>query len=328
MRLHAKTSIMLATTITAVTLAGCSAPSTADTDRISIVASTNVYGAIASQIGGDRVEVTSIIDDPSQDPHSFEADARVQLALSKADIVIENGGGYDPFIGQLLGSLDAPDQIVINAVESSPLDLEPHTDESGGDESHDDHDEQAEEDHAGHDHGAFNEHVWYDFSTVGAVASDIRDALVKLDPRNAERYDGITARLQGDLDLLAQRAASLTPAEELGVAATEPVALYLLEAVGLHNVTPPAFTQAIEAGTEVSAATLNETLGLFPSGVASILVYNDQTTSPETEALKDAAADAGAPIVAVTELLPAGDDYVNWMNDLLDELEGAIRAAR
>jgi zinc/manganese transport system substrate-binding protein len=332
MRLRTKTSIILATALAAVTLVGCSSPqSTADDGVISIVTSTNVYGEIASQVGGDLVEVTSIIDDPSQDPHSFEADARVQLALSKADIVIENGGGYDAFVDQLLGSLDAPDQIVISAVELSPLDLDPE--ESGEDESHDEHaeeehDDHAGHDHAGHDHGAFNEHVWYDFSTVAAVASGIRDALVKLDPDNAESYDTNTARLQGDLDLLTQRAASLSPAEELGVAVTEPVALYLLEAAGLHNETPAAFTQAIEGGSEVSAATLDETLSLFSSGVASILIYNDQTTSPETEALKNAAAEAGAPIVAVTELIPAGDDYVSWMNDLLDELEGAIQATR
>ena len=320
MRLRTKTSIILATALAAATLVGCSSPqSTADDGTISIVASTNVYGDIAAQVGGNLVEVTSIIEDPSQDPHSFEADARVQLALSKADIVVHNGGGYDQFVEQLLASVDAP-QHVISAVEVSPLDLDDH--------AHDDNAEEEHDDHADHDHGAFNEHVWYDFSTVAAVASSIRDALTNLDPGNAERYDTNTARLQGDLDLLTQRAESLSPAEELGVAVTEPVALYLLEAVGLHNETPDAFTQAIEGGTEVSAATLNETLSLFSSGAASILVYNDQTTSPETEALKNAAADAGAPIVAVTELLPTGDDYVNWMNDLLDELEGAIQAKR
>jgi zinc/manganese transport system substrate-binding protein len=340
MRLRTKTSIILATALAAVTLVGCSSPqSAADDGTITIVASTNVYGDIAAQVGGDLVEITSIIDDPSQDPHSFEADARVQLDLSKADIVVHNGGGYDPFVEQLLASLDVPQQVVVSAVEVSPLDLEgddhahddhahdEHAEEGHAEDEHADHDH-ADDEHAGHDHGAFNEHVWYDFSTVAAVASSIRDALVKLDPDNAEGYDANTAHLQGDLDLLTQRAASLSPADELGVAVTEPVALYLLEAIGLHNETPDAFTQAIEGGTEVSAAALNETLSLFSSGVASILVYNDQTTSPETEALKNAAADAGAPIVAVTELLPAGDDYVNWMNDLLDELEGAIQAVR
>src|SRR5690554_5933761 len=110
MRLRTKTSIIVAAALT-VALAGC-APQAAPADdgTISIVASTNVYGDLAQSVGGEHIEVTSIIDDPSQDPHSFEADARVQLALSKADIVIANGGGYDPFVEQLLDGLDAPGQ--------------------------------------------------------------------------------------------------------------------------------------------------------------------------------------------------------------------------
>src|SRR5690554_2139269 len=137
MRPRTKPSITLVTALAAATLVGCSpSQSTADDGVISIVASTNVYGEIASQIGGDLVEVTSIIDDPSQDPHSFEADARVQLALSKADLVIENGGGYDAFVGQLLSSLD--DQpMTLSAVELSPLDLDP--------DSEHDHDHSANE---------------------------------------------------------------------------------------------------------------------------------------------------------------------------------------
>ena len=315
MRLRSKTGIVL-TAVTAAILAGCAPQSApADDGIISVVASTNVYGNIAELVGGDLIAVTSIIDDPSQDPHSFEADARVQLTLSNADIVIENGGGYDAFIDKLLSSLDDSDRIVLSAVELSPLDLE------------NDHDDHAEGEHAGHDQAAFNEHVWYDFPTVSAVASGIRDALVKLDPDNAQQYDENTARLQGDLDLLGQQASALRPASELGVAVTEPVALYLLEAVGLHNETPAAFSEAIEEGSEVSAAVLNETLRLFDEGEASVLVYNDQTTSPETDALKAAAEQAGAPIISVSELLPPGDDYVSWMRGILDELESAIAAA-
>src|SRR5690554_4959959 len=138
MRLRTKTPILLAAALT-VTLAGCAPQSgAADDGTISVVASTNVYGNIAESVGGDLIEVTSIIDDPSQDPHSFEADARVQLALSKADIVIENGGGYDPFVHKLLAGLDIPGQTVLSAVDLSPL--ENHAD--------DDH---AEGDHTGHD---------------------------------------------------------------------------------------------------------------------------------------------------------------------------------
>src|SRR5690554_2259725 len=310
MRPRTKPSIILVTALAAATLVGCSpSQSTADDGVISIVASTNVYGEIASQIGGNLVEVTSIIDDPSQDPHSFEADARVQLALSKADIVVQNGGGYDEFVEQLLDGVDVPEQVVISAVEVSPLGAE-------GDHSDDDH-----------DHGAFNEHVWYDFSTVAAVASSIRDALVALDPDNADGYDLNTAQLQGDLDLLGQRASAIGSQHDgTGVAITEPLPLYLLEQSGLHNRTPAAFSSAIEGGTEVSAAVLNEMFTLFRSHEVELLVYNDQTTSPETEALLAEAERAGIPVLPVTELLPQGDNYTQWMNGMLDDIEAALRA--
>jgi len=306
MRFRQKTGIALTALITAAVVTGCAPQAPAGDDgTISVVASTNVYGNIAELIGGGLIEVTSIIDDPSQDPHSFEADARVQLAFSRADLVIENGGGYDAFVGQLLSSLD--DQpMTLSAVELSPLDLDP-------DSEHD------------HDHSA-NEHVWYDFPTMAAVASGVSDALAKLDPEHEQQYEQNAATLVAELDALRERAHRLHPAGEVGVAVTEPVSLYLLEAIGLHNETPPAFSAAIEGGVEVSAATLDETLRLFERGAARILVYNDQTTSPETEALKAAAQKAGAPIVSVTELLPDGVDYVSWMNAVLDELESALAA--
>lgn len=334
MRVRTKTSIILSAALAAVTLTGCSPQAApADDGVISVVASTNVYGNLAELIGGDHIEVTSIISDPSQDPHSFEADARVQLALSKADIVIENGGGYDPFVDQLLGSLDVSQQTILSAVEVSPLELdaEEHADEDHADEHADDghaEDGHAEDGHEGHDHGAFNEHVWYHFPTVAAVVGELRDALVSLDQENSAQYESNAAALLGDLDALGQRASALhTAFEDTGVAITEPVSLYLLEAAGLHNVTPADFSDAIEEGSEVSAATLNEVLGLFSSNQAELLVYNDQTTSPETEALLAEAERAAVPVVPVTELLPEGTDYIGWMNANLDALESALSAA-
>ncbi|MEX1080088.1 MAG: zinc ABC transporter substrate-binding protein [Homoserinimonas sp.] len=324
MRLRTKISIALAAALTTTALAGCSPqPAPADDGTLSVVASTNVYGNIAELIGGDVIEVTSIIEDAAQDPHSYEADARVQLALSKADIVIENGGGYDPFVGQLLASLDVPDQLVLSAVELSPLDLEDdgHADDGHADDGH------AEDDHAGHDHGAFNEHVWYHFPTVAAVVNELRDALINLDQENSEQYEANAAALLDDLDALNQRASAIHSAhEDTGVAITEPVSLYLLEASGLHNLTPADFSEAIEEGSEISAAVLNEMLTLVATGQAEVLVYNDQTTSTETEALLAEAEDAGIPVVSVTELLPEGSDYSGWMNGILDSLESALDA--
>ena len=161
--------------VAALALTGCASAPAADdaSGTLSIVASTNVYGSIAEAVGGDLVDVTSLITSAAQDPHSFEASAQDQLALSKADLVIENGGGYDPFIDTLLsaGSNDAP---VVNASEASGLlegDEHEHDDASTGSASEAGHDH-GEED--GHDHiEGFNEHVWYSFHGVEHVAEEI-----------------------------------------------------------------------------------------------------------------------------------------------------------
>jgi len=284
---------------TALLLAGCgdgAAP--ADDGTISIVASTNVYADVASTIAGDGVEVSAIIDDPSADPHSFEADARVQLALSKADLVVVNGGGYDDWANTLLAGANNDDAVVLDAVEISGLDTEP-----------------AE--------GEFNEHVWYDFASVAKVADAIADELSELDADNAATYRDNADTFIAGLTELQERAAADTFAGT-GVAITEPVPLYLLEALGLENVTPEAFSEAIEEGTDVAPAVLLETTSLFADGTASLLVYNEQTTGAETEQVLSAAEEVGTPVVGVTETLPEGLDYLSWMSANLDALETAL----
>ena len=93
------------TAASALVLAGCAGgPAAGGEGGLSVVASTNVYGQVAEEIGGGLVEVTSIVSSESQDPHSFEPSARDQLTVSNADLVIENGGGYDAFIDALIDS--------------------------------------------------------------------------------------------------------------------------------------------------------------------------------------------------------------------------------
>ena len=266
-------------------LAGCAAPApTPDDGVIHIVASTNVYGDIAAAIGGDRVVVTSIVDDPAQDPHSVEGSARVQLELSRADIVIENGGGYDDWMDTMLAGLDHQ-PTVINVAEVSGYDTS----------------------------GDFNEHLWYDFPTMAALAEALTGQL-SIESDFGERL----AELQVRESDIADRAAGV------GVAITEPVPLYLLTACGLRNVTPSAFGEAIEEGSDVAPTDLRDTLALFDAGDAALLVYNEQTTSPETEKVKRAAIAAGVPVVPVWETLPPGLHYLDWMSQNLDAIEAAL----
>ena len=109
-----------------------------------------------------------------------------------------------------------------------------------------------------------------------------------------------------------------------GAAITEPVPLYLLESMGFENQTPEAFSEAIEEGTDVAPAVLNETVSLFDARAVSLLAYNDQTTSPETEEVRAAAENAGVAVVSLTETLPDGDSYISWMSANIDAIIDAV----
>ena len=161
---------------TVAALTGCSAGSAADDGKVRVVASTNVYGDIASTIAGDAVEVTALMSDPAQDPHSFEASAQSQLAVSKADILIENGGGYDDFMDTLRTGSKNTRATVLNVVDLSGKKA------AGGD---------------------LNEHVWYDFPTIQKLTTALAAALSKADPaqkatfaKNAEAFSAKLAALQ------------------------------------------------------------------------------------------------------------------------------------
>ena len=293
---------------TALALSGCAAASTdggatdepTNSSGVRVVASTNVYGDIAEQIGGERVSVTSIIDSPDKDPHEYEADARTQLALSKAQLVIENGGGYDDFVDTMLSAADNKIASVLNAADISGYEQEP-----------------AE--------GEFNEHMWYDFPTVQKLSDELVDQLSAIDPEGAETYEKNAETFDGQLAALEQQEQDIKASfDTTGAAITEPVPLYLLEASGLVNKTPDAFSEAIEEGTDVPADILTQTQELFSSKQVKVLVYNEQTAGAQTELVLAAATDAGVPVVPVTETLPEGTDYISWMTTNLNALQGAL----
>lgn len=284
-----------------LTLTGCSqveVASDAQSESISIVASTNVYGDIAATIAGERAEVTSIIKSPAQDPHSFEGNARIQLALSTADIVIQNGGGYDDWATTLLAGANNESAVVLTVSDISGYD-------------------QAE---------GFNEHVWYDLPTMERLVSQIASELSELEPDSASDFEANADAFISGLNALALRESALAEIVAGAAAAiTEPVPGYLLEAAGFVNVTPGEFSEAIEEGSDVPPKALEETLNLFRDGTAAILVYNEQTTGPATEQVLQAARDAGTPVVGVTETLPGGVHYLDWMAATLDALEAAMQ---
>lgn len=290
-------------------LTGCAAGTPAPDDgRIRVVTVTDVYGDIVQQIGGDRVRVTSIVTGTAVDPHEYEASTRDQLTIAEADLVIMNGGGLDDFMTRLVDAAGT-DATVITAVDASGL--------LGGDHA-------AADDH-GHLDG-FNEHVWYSIQGMEHVAEAIQAALLELDPAGAATIRaGATGLLDG-LAALDERAHSV--AAELGggdVIATEPVTGYLLADLGLTDVTPTAFLAAVEEGTGVGVALLDEILTLFGGHGIRLLAENVQSGGAEAAQVRAAAIAAGVPVVAFSETLPSGEDYLSWMTANVDAVAAALR---
>ncbi|WP_394253339.1 metal ABC transporter solute-binding protein, Zn/Mn family [Arthrobacter pityocampae] len=286
---------------------------------ITVVTATNVYGDIAAAVGGDDVEVTSIVSSLSQDPHSYEPTVQDKLAVSEAGLVIENGGGYDAFLGRLADETGV--ETVLNAVELSGL--EEHAGEEPAGEDHEGEEHAGE----GHEHGSFNEHVWYDLPAMATLATAIADELARLDEPNAHAYRQRAETFVEDLRPLQERLAALASENEgrdVEVAVTEPVPAYLLEAAGLEDVTPEAFTEAIEEESDVPVAALDEMKTLVEGGGLAFLAYNGQTEGAQTEAVRSVADEAGLPVVEFTETLPDGEDYVSWMAYNTDSIDAAL----
>ena len=320
--------------VAALALAGCaggSTPASSGDGRLQVVASTDVYGQIAEEIGGDAIDVTSIITSASQDPHSFEATAQDQLAVSRADLIIENGGGYDSFMESLVESSDSSAHVITAAEYSHDWpDNEGHSDE-GDDHDHAEESAHAEDDdsaneHAGHDHiEGFNEHVWYDPHTIEHVAEAIAGELSELAPDDSATFEANAAEFVGQIAALESSLAEIEASDGgAGVFVTEPVPVYLTTAAGLDNLTPEAFSEAVEEGQDVPPATLLESLDLIESGSVRVLIANSQTGGAETTQVIDAAEAKGIPVLEFSETLPEGQTYISWMQQNIEALSGAL----
>ena len=291
------TALLAAAVATAGLLSACgggTAASPPADGKVQVVASTNVYGSIISAIGGDKVNVYSIINRPDADPHSYEATPQDKLAMSKAAFGVENGGGYDDFFGQLASGVLANDKIV-NVASLSGLDT------SATD---------------------FNEHLWYSFPVMDTLADQLVARLSAADPSGATEFKDNATTFKTQVGELEGQLATLKKTHDgTPVAITEPVPLYMLTAAGLVNKTPEAYSSAIEEGNDVPATVLLQTTALFSNHDVKLLAYNTQTESAQTQSVLNAAQSAGIPVFDVTETLPADTSYLQWMTANVAKLQ-------
>jgi zinc/manganese transport system substrate-binding protein len=287
--------------VVSLTACGTTTPSS-DSGKIQVVASTNVWGSVIKAVGGDAVEVKALLDDPSADPHSYESKPADAALIKDAKLVVFNGGGYDDFFAKLITS-DATKKI-----EAFPL--------------RDNHAAQPKTDAAGHDE---NEHVWYDLHTVRAVAEAAANELGALAPAKKTQFESNTADFSAKLEELEKKVDGIGKGKK--VVATEPIAHYLLDETGAQDVTPEAFSKAIEEESDVPAAALAEINQLVEGKQVNVLVDNTQTENQVTKGLVEKARTAGVAVVPVTETLPEGvTDYLDWMSKQVDALSQALKA--
>jgi zinc/manganese transport system substrate-binding protein len=261
---------------------------------IKIVAAENFYGDIARQIGGAEVAVTSILTNPDQDPHEFEASPSTARTLADAAIVVYNGADYDPWAGKLLSASPSRSRKIIPVAELAR--------KNPGD----------------------NPHLWYDPDTVSALARALADALAALDPEHNAGYQSRLAMFEKSMSPLAGQIAELrrkyagTP-----VTATEPVFGYMADALGL-DMRNRRFQLATMNDTEPSAADIAAFEQDLRSRAVRVLIYNSQTSDALTRRMRAIAAQAGVPVVGVTETEPPGKDYQGWMRSQLDAIGRAL----
>lgn len=264
--------------------------------RLHVVAAENFWGNIANQLGAGHVQVTSIITDPTTDPHLYESTARDASVVSSASVVIVNGLGYDDFMTKLLSasSSNGRQVLTVAAILQAPE--------------------------------GSNQHLWYDLPRMDQVAADISGVFIAKDPahkgdyeRSLRAFDTALQSLDGTLASIKQQYGG-TP-----VAYTEPVPGYLLQAAGLGTRTPDGFAKSIEDGDDPSPADTNAMDALMTSRGVKLLLYNAQATSPVTEHVKALAKQAGITIIGVNEIMPSNEpSYQSWMRDEINALQSAL----
>lgn len=289
----------------ALTLAGCSGGDSGSSDgKPTVVTSTNVWGAVASAVAGDKASVTVLFNDPTGDPHEFEPSAADSAKVVDANVVLMNGGHYDEYMEK--ASQNAKGS-VINAFDT----MTGH---------HEDTDHSA--------HGETNEHVFYNLPVVGQVATELADDLAAKDEANATTYRDNAKAFNEKIDGLRGSLAEIKKAHDgTKVAQTEPLAAYLLTEAGLRDVAPEGFTAAVEEGQSPSAADRAAMEDLLRKREVQVFIYNTQAVDAVTEALLSIAKSANVPVVEFTETLPAGQNsYIDWQQKQIAALASALPA--
>jgi zinc/manganese transport system substrate-binding protein len=298
-RLAVTCALVLALAAGACSSGGSSSTSADGGGRLRVVAAENFWGSIAAQLGGDRVAVANIIDNPDTDPHDYEptpADAR---AVASARFVIVNGIGYDPWASKLLDANPVSGRVVLTVGDLVGV-------KPGG-----------------------NPHRWYSPPDVHKVIDQITADYKRLSPQDSGYFDQQnalfnTSGLSRYDALIADIKAKYTGTP---VGASESIFSPLAEALGLDLITPTSFLSAISEGAEPTAADKTTIDTQITTKQIKVYVFNSQNSTPDVQAQVDAAKAAGIPVTSITETPPPNAPFQDWQADQLQALQSALAQA-
>ena len=315
-----------------------------DTQLPTVYATTNVWGSVAKAVGGDKVNVIVGVDDLSQDPHDYQATATDKLNITKSDVMLVNGGGYDDW-GMSLAESVSHKPVVINAVALSGL--SPNTDNAADESASEQHQHEIKTAHPqpsdhphvpsevpsevhskvhSHSHVDFNEHVFFSLDTAKKVAEAVNKQLAATSPANQAIYAKNTQQFIQQIDALKVKAKQIGQQKAITAFATEPVTGYLLADMGIKDVTPKAYVAQSETDAGVSVKVLNDSKSLLSNKQVGLLVVNAQTEDATSKQLITLAKASTVPVVAVYETLPDGvTSYTQFIEKNLDDFAAATR---
>ncbi len=263
---------------------------------INAVGAENEYANVLSQIGGKYVHVTAILDDPNTDPHTFEASPQVAQEISSAQLIVQNGVGYDSWMNRIESASPNSSRKVI--VVQNLLGLPDSTP---------------------------NPHLWYDPKTMPTAATAMAAGLSALQPAHKGYFAANLKRFDNSLSpWLAAIAAFKSQHPGVTAATTEPVADYLLTAMGIRNLTPFTFQADIMNGVDPAPEAIALEDGFFSHHKVKVFCYNQQVTSSLTGSVRANALSSGVPVVGVYETMPTGYDYQSWMLAEVDAIAKAV----
>jgi zinc/manganese transport system substrate-binding protein len=286
-------------------LAGCGISSSANfaassggrDASIAAVGAENEYANVIEQIGGKYVKVTAIESNPNTDPHTYEASPSVAQTVSQAQLIVQNGVGYDAYMEKIESASSSSSRKIIDVQkllglpESTP-----------------------------------NPHLWYKPTTMPAVARAIGADLAALQPAQASYFQANVASFDASLQpWLAALRQFRSRYGGTSVTTTEPVVDYMLEAAGINNLTPFSMQADIMNGTDPAPQDVSLEQSLFAGHKVKAFVQNQQVTSSLTESFVNDAKHSGVPVVGVSETMPTpGYVYQSWMLAEIRAIEKAV----